>query len=98
MSIASMKCRGITMFAHFKSSTIAILTSTLLTGVGAAYAASPVSGFGPAVGGDQSLNSNLGRLSRTIARQNSPDGDVFQLALSVPAPEMPFESVAQETG
>ena len=70
----------------------------LLAGVGFSYAASPAAGFGPPITGDASLNANSGALARAIAWQNSPDGDVFQMALSVPAPEMPFENVATQSG
>src|SRR5271166_7165419 len=85
------------MSIGIKSSTIAALGFTLLAS-GTAYAASPISGFGPTVSGDGSLNENLGALRQVIAWQNSPLGDVYQLALAAPAPEMPFENVAMETG
>ncbi len=76
-----------------KSSTFAALGVTLMAS-SFVYAASPMTGFGPTVSGDKSLNENLGALMQVIAWQNSPLGDVYQLALAVPAPEMPFENVA----
>src|SRR5208282_3790073 len=81
------------MSIGIKSSAIAALGYTLLAS-GIAYAASPISGFGPTVSGDRSLNENLGALTQVVAWQNSPLGDVYQFALAVPAPEMPFENVA----
>ena len=61
---------------------------------GAAFAASPVAGFGPAVSGDASLQASMSSLTRAVSWQNSPFGDVYQLALVTPAPEMRFENVA----
>ena len=66
----------------------------MLLASGIVYAASPRAGFGPTVSGDKSLNENLGVLTQVIAWQNSPYGDIYQLALAIPAPEMPFENVA----
>jgi hypothetical protein len=86
------------MFTHFKTSAAAAIGLTLLSGAGGGYAASHVSNFGPPVSGDQSLNTSLGKLAQTIAWQNSPEGDIYQLALATPAPEMPFENVAMEFG
>ena len=85
------------MLSGAKFSTLATVGFALLAGAGA-YAASPVAGFGPAVSNDQSLNNCLGALNQVVSWQNSPEGDVYQLALAVPAPELPFESVAMETG
>ncbi|MGO9390668.1 hypothetical protein [Rhodoblastus sp.] len=85
------------MHIGIKSSSFAALSFALLSS-GIAYAASPISGFGPTVSGDKSLNENLGVLTQIVAWQNSPLGDVYQLALATPAPEMPFENVAMETG
>jgi len=79
-----------------KSSALAAFGFTLFA-AGMVYAASPGLGFGPTVSGDQTLNNNLGALTQTIAWQNSPEGDVYQMALSAPAPEMLFESVAMES-
>lgn len=76
-----------------KSSTFVALGFTLITS-SFVYAASPVANFGPSVNSDKSLNENLGALTKVIAWQNSPYGDVYQLALAIPAPEMPFENVA----
>jgi hypothetical protein len=81
------------MSIGIKSSSIAVLGYSLLAS-GIAYAASPISGFGPTVSGDGSLNENLGALTQVVAWQNSPLGDVYQFALALPAPEMPFENVA----
>jgi hypothetical protein len=85
------------MVARVKFSTLATFGFALLAGA-SAYAASPMSGFGPSVSGDQSLDNSLGALNQVVAWQNSPEGDVYQLALAVPAPEMPFENVAMESG
>jgi len=85
------------MRVGLKSSSFAAIGFALLAG-GIVYAASPKAGFGPTVSGDNSLNENLGALRQVIAWQNSPLGDVYQLALAAPAPEMPFENVAMETG
>jgi hypothetical protein len=79
-----------------KARNISLLTAAALAlGAGAASAASPlrVVGFGPPVRGDASLNANMGVLSQTIAWHNSPDSNVFQLALATPLEE-PFENVA----
>ncbi len=81
------------MSIGLKTSTSAALGLTLIAS-GLVYAASPVAGFGPAVDSDQSLNASLGALKQVVAWQNSPYGDVYQLALAIPAPEMPFENVA----
>jgi hypothetical protein len=81
------------MSIGIKSSGIGALGFTLLASR-IAYAASPISGFGSTVGGDRSLDENLGALTQVVAWQNSPLGDVYQFALAVPAPEMPFENVA----
>lgn len=85
------------MTAKLKSSTCGAVAVALIAYAGVAWAASPVAGFGPAVSGDVSLQANMGALERNVAWQNSPDGDIFQLALSTPAPEMRFENVAIET-
>ncbi len=84
------------MRIHLKSSSFAAIGFALLAG-GIVYAASPKAGFGPTVSGDNSLNENLGALRQAIAWQNSPLGDVYQFALAVPAPEMPFANVAMES-
>ncbi len=81
------------MHIDLRSASFAALGYTILAS-GIAYAASPISGFGPTVSGDRSLNENLGALTQVVAWQNSPLGDVYQFALAVPAPEMPFENVA----
>jgi hypothetical protein len=85
------------MSTSLKSSTFAALSVCLLAS-GVAYSASPISGFGPTISGDKSLNENLGALTQVVAWQNSPLGDIYQFALAVPAPEMPFENVAMESG
>ena len=85
------------MFNRLKTAASIGLGLALLTG-GSVYAASRVSNFGPSISGDTTLNASLGVLTQTIAWQNSPEGDVFQLALSTPAPEMPFENMAMESG
>ncbi len=85
------------MYIGLKSSSFAAIGFALLAG-GIVYAASPRTGFGPTVSGDNSLNENLGALRQAIAWQNSPMGDVYQFALAVPAPEMPFANVAMESG
>ncbi len=84
------------MSNKLKFSSIAAFGVTFFAG-GIAYAASPVSGFGPTISGDRSLNENLGALTEVIAWQNSPMGDVYQFALAVTAPETPFENVAMES-
>lgn len=77
--------------------TCSLSVAAVLMGLSSAYAASPVAGFGPAVTGGASLQANLNSLQRVVAWQNSPDGDIFLLALSTPAPELPFENVAMQT-
>jgi hypothetical protein len=81
------------MSIGLKTSTFATLGFTLIAS-GLAYSASPVAGFGPTVNSDMSLNESLGALKQVVAWQNSPYGDVYQLALAIPAPEMPFENIA----
>ena len=78
-----------------KSSTLAAGVALIASGV--VQAASPVPGFGPTIRSDRTLNENLGALTETIAWRNSPEGDVYRLALLIPAPEMPFENVAMES-
>jgi hypothetical protein len=81
------------MSIGLKTPTFAALGFSLIAS-GLVYAASPVAGFGPAVTGDGSLNESLGALKQVVAWQKSPYGDVYQLALAIPAPEMPFENTA----
>lgn len=78
------------------TSIFSVVGLALLAGAGVAYAASPVQGFGPLVNGDKSLNASLGKLAHVIAWQNSPEGDVYQLALAMPVPDAPFEDAAIE--
>lgn len=60
-----------------------------------ASAAAPLSatGFGPPVSGDASLNGAIGVLTQKIAWLNSPESDVYQLAIAARAGQ-PFEDVA----
>ena len=59
-----------------------VATLCLLTAGGVAFAVSPLrlEGFGPSVKDDSTLNAGLGALAQQIAWQNSPEGDVYQLA------------------
>ncbi len=85
------------MCVWLKSRKFAIVGAALLAGASVAYAASPIQGFGPPVNGGESLDANLGRLAQVIAWQNSPEGDVYQLALAIPAPDKPFKDAAIES-
>jgi hypothetical protein len=66
--------------------------------VAAASATEPLrsQGFGPPVGDDASLNGNLGVLAQNIAWRQSPESDVFLLAIAPPE-EAPFANVAMES-
>lgn len=86
------------MLSSLKTSALAAFVLTMLASIGPSNAASSIAGFGPTVSGDSSLDANVTALATVINRQNSPEGDVYKLALSTPAPEMPFESVAMESG
>jgi hypothetical protein len=74
---------------------LSLFAVALAMSFGAASIASPLrlSGFGPAVSGDASLNANIGALRQTIAWLHSPESDVFQLAIAAPDEE-PFANVA----
>jgi hypothetical protein len=61
------------------SLTIAI-SSLALAAAGLAAAPARISGFGPQIVNDQTLNRNLGVLSQQIAWLNSPESDAYQLA------------------
>ena len=83
---------------NLKTSAFAAVGFALLSGAGVVYAASPIQAFGPLVSGDKTLNASLGDLAQVVAWQNSPNGDIYQLALAIPVPEAPFDDVAMETG
>ncbi len=85
------------MLFHAKSSKIAIAAAALLASAGVAGAASPIQGFGLPVQSGKSLDANLGQLAQVIGWQNSPDSDVYQLALAMPAPDKPFTDSARES-
>lgn len=85
------------MSFNLKTHKIVIAGAAFLAGASVAYAASPLQGFGPPVNGGKSLDANLGRLAQAIAWQNSPEGDVYRLALAMPAPDKPFKDAAIES-
>ncbi len=74
---------------------LAVAISSLALGA-AVLSAAPVriSGFGPAVADDATLNASLGVLSQQIAWLNSPESDAYQLA-QAKTKNADFEQVAQ---
>ena len=55
-----------------------------------------MNGFGPEVADDTTLNANLGVLAQQVAWLNSPDGDVFQIAVIAPVDDS-FGTIALDS-
>ncbi len=77
-----------------KISLFAAAIVALSAGAGLTAAPLRVSGFGPPVSGDASLNANIGVLAQQIAWLNMPESDAYQFA-QAQQNNADFEQVAQ---
>lgn len=65
-----------------RASLILAISGLTFSAAAGEFSAAPgrITGFGPGVSGDASLDANLGVLTKEVAWQNSPYSDVFQVA------------------